>query len=51
MDTLKRTGKVLEYLTYRGNPVIIYEYSYRNQKLVKNPKFNLVSKKSIPLMD
>ena len=40
MDTPKRIGKVLEYKTYRGNPVIVFEYSYRKQKLVKNPKYD-----------
>lgn len=39
MDTPKRIGKVLEYKTYRGNPIVVYEYRYSNNKLVKNPKF------------
>jgi hypothetical protein len=39
METPKRTGKVLEYKTYRGCPVVVYEYSYKNNQLVKNPKF------------
>ena len=38
-NTPKRIGKVLEYRTYRGNEVIIYEYSYRKNKLVKNHRF------------
>ena len=40
MDRPKRTGKVLEYAIFRGNHIIVYEYSYRKNKLVKNPKYD-----------